>query len=51
MVRAHWIDVGGSVHRLRRRRDASPIRGSKACSSTSSRSIEAGELDDTLFTA
>ena len=38
MVRAHWIDVGGIVDRLRRRRRRSPIRGSKGCSSTSSRS-------------
>ena len=38
MVRAHWIDVGGMSDRLRRRADRSPIRGSKGCSSTSSRS-------------
>ncbi len=38
MVRAHWIDVGGTEHRLRRRRRPSPIPGSKGCSSTSSRS-------------
>ena len=39
MVRAHWIDVGGTSTGLRCRRDRRRSRGSKGCSSTSSRSI------------
>ena len=35
--------------RLRRRRHASPIRGWKGCSSTSSRSTKTGKLDETLY--
>ena len=49
IVRAHWIDVGGTEHRLRRRGRRSPIPGSRACSSTSSRSTKQAKLDETLL--
>ncbi len=49
MVRAHWIDVGGTSTGFGAGAAGGRSRGSKACSSTSSRSTSEGELDETLY--